>query len=174
MRIYIGCGLTHVPREVFAEYTGFVRELASTLEVAHEVRYALRDSDPQLAQREPMERARLCYSWDRRMVESADAVVAEVSFASTGLGVELQIAEAKDTPVILCYRDWGTNRASPATYQTPDRQRHLLQIGDGFVSLMALGMPNIVQVVEYQPGASGVEQVVGAVEGIACGSPNRR
>jgi hypothetical protein len=47
------------------------------------------------------------------MVEHADAMVAEVSFPSIGLGIELQIAEARSTPVILCYRDWGNNRASP-------------------------------------------------------------
>ena len=79
MRVYIACGLTHVPRAEFSEYARFVHDLAATLvsrcDVA--VKYALHDSDPQLAEKPAAERARLCYLWDRKMVESADVVVAD-------------------------------------------------------------------------------------------------
>ena len=67
-------------------------------------------SDPQLAEKPPKERASLCYTWDRRMVEEADLVIAEASFPSTGLGIELQIADTEDVEV----RSW----ACP-----PDRDR---------------------------------------------------
>src|SRR6266705_1813174 len=107
MKIYIGCGLTHVPRELFKSYCSFVHRLAARLQTDHQVKYALRDSDPQLAEKPYADRARLCYVWDRRMVEEADTMIAEVSFPATGLGVELQIAESKGIPLILCYSDLG-------------------------------------------------------------------
>jgi hypothetical protein len=104
MKIYIACGLTHVPRDIFIEYTAYLHELASTLRTipaVASVRYALIDSDPQLASKPASDRAALCYDWDRRMVEEADLLVAEASFPSTGLGIELQIAETEGKPVIM-------------------------------------------------------------------------
>ena len=52
MRIYIACGLTHVPREIFEAYVGFLHGLAAGLRRLPEVfsvKYALLDSDPQLS-----------------------------------------------------------------------------------------------------------------------------
>jgi hypothetical protein len=164
MNLYIGCGLTHVPRTLFAEYAAFIHELARVLERAHEVKYALRDSDPQLALREREDRARLCYLWDRQMVEAADAMIADVSFPSTGLGIELQVAELRATPVVLCYGHWGNNRASPVSYEMPDHGRHELQIGAGYVSLMVLGLPSLFEEIQCADAADGVVRVVNALE----------
>jgi hypothetical protein len=164
MKIYIGCGLTHVPRDLFPENAEFVHELAARLTGAgHTVRYALRDSDPQLAEKPFGERARLCYLWDRRMVEDAELMVAEASFPSTGLGIEMQIAGAKDTPIILCFRDFGSNRVAPISYETPDREWHELQIGEGFVTLMALGVPSMFRVLRYGSKSDGIEKVAAAI-----------
>lgn len=152
MNIYIACGLTHVPREHFAEYTRFLHKLASALmqdNSNHEVKYALVNSDPQLADKPYAERAKLCYIWDRNMVSEADLVIAEASFPSTGLGIELQIAESNDTPIIICFRDFKDNKAEPICYENPDKSYHELQIGDGFVSLMALGLPSVYKVIKY-------------------------
>src|ERR1700730_1980997 len=107
MKIYIACGLTHVPRNLFNEHIGFIHQVADTLKSAgHEVTYALVNSDPQLAERPVEERARLCYAWDRQMVENAHLVIAELSFPSTGVGIEMQIAETRGTPILLCFRDY--------------------------------------------------------------------
>jgi hypothetical protein len=109
MKIYIGCGLTHVPRgQIFDDHISFIHGLASELKaVGHQVRYALVNSDPQLAEKPFKEGARLCYLWDRNMVEEADLLIAEASFPSTGLGIEMQLAEAKGTPIVLCFRELG-------------------------------------------------------------------
>jgi len=164
MKIYIGCGLTHVPRDYFSEHAEFINQLAARLtEAGHTVKYALRDSDPQLAEKPFGERARLCYHWDRKMVEEADLMVAEASFPSTGLGIEMQIAERRDTPIVVCFRDFGTNKIAPVTYETPDHQRHELQIGEGFVTLMALGVPSIFRVIRYSTKNGGIEQVLAAI-----------
>jgi hypothetical protein len=166
MKIYIACALTHVPRDKFVEYTGFIHGLAAALRSdgpQTEVRYALVNSDPQLATRPVTERARLCYLWDRDMVEAADIVIAEASFPSIGLGIEMQIAEAKDKPIVLCFRDYSDNKAEAVSYENPDRSRHDLQIGEGYVTLIALGVPSIYRIVKYEGAKDGITQVLRAV-----------
>jgi len=167
MKIYIACGLTHVPRNLFQEHTCFIHQLAAALrqtDDAHEVRYALVNSDPQLAAKPFGERARLCYLWDRDMVEQADLVIAEASFPSTGVGIEMQIAESKGTPIILCFRDFEINKVQPVSYENPDHTRHQLQIGDGYVTLMALGVPSIFRVIRYLNSQDGVNKILETVK----------
>jgi hypothetical protein len=97
------------------------------------------------------------------MVEKAELVIAEASFPSTGLGIELQIAQHKSLPIILCFRDFGQNKAPPVDYVNPDSVRHHLQIGEGFVSLMALGLPGIANVVRYESPQDGIDRILDAV-----------
>lgn len=132
LSIYIACGLTHVPREIFRDYVEYIHALAlsfRSIDGVHSVKYALVDSDPQLAAKPTDEQAALCYDWDRRMVEEADLVVADASFPSTGLGIELQIADSAGVPVIMLIGDLGTNRVKEAHYRNPDKSEHDLQIG---------------------------------------------
>jgi hypothetical protein len=166
MKIYIACGLTHVPRgATFDEHIAFIHSLAEMLRGAgHEVMYALVNSDPQLATKPFEERARLCYLWDRNMVERADLVIAEASFPSTGVGIEMQIAESKGTPIILCFRDVDTNRVYSVPYENPDHSRHQLQVGEGFVTLMALGVPTVFKVVRYADSKKGLAEISVALD----------
>jgi hypothetical protein len=127
------------------------------------VKYALVNSDPQLAEKPPEDRASLCYAWDRRMVEEADLVIADASFPSTGMGIELQIAEACGTPIVMLIGDYGVNRVSPAHYKNPDNSEHDLQIGEGIVSLMALGIPSIRRKIAYRCPKRVIELCVDAV-----------
>lgn len=161
MKIYIGCGLTHVPRgTIFKEHIDFIHELALALKSSgHLVKYALMNSDPQLAEKPFEERAKLCYLWDRNMVEDSDLMVAEASFPSTGLGIEMQLAEAKGIPIVLCFRDFKMNKVETVEYENPDHSHHHLQVGDGFVTLMALGLPAIFRVVKYSDREDGLLQV---------------
>jgi hypothetical protein len=165
MNIYISCALTHVPRKMFEQYVSFIHRLAGALhaEGIEQVTYALINSDPQLAEKPFGERARLCYLWDREMVEHADLVIAEASFSSTGMGIELQIAEGMGTPIILCFHKGNEYQAPPVGYQNPDTHQHMLQIGDGYVSLMALGVPTVFKVIGYQDEDQGIASVVDAL-----------
>lgn len=168
MKIYISCGLTHVPRDFFEEHTNFIHQLAKALQGAgHSVTYALVNSDPQLASKPFEERPRLCYLWDRGMVEGADLVIAEASFPSTGLGIEMQVAEAKGTPIVTCFRDFGVNKVVPVTYENPDHSKHQLQVGEGFVSLMALGVPTTFKVVQYLGRDDGIEKILAVLKLLA-------
>jgi len=162
IKIYVACGLTHVPRKEFQDYVQTLHALVAHLSCAlpAQVKYALRDSDPQLAEKPLEDRARLCYLWDREMVEWADVVVAEASYPSTGLGIELQVACARDTPIIIAFRPSNSHRAAPIQYETPDQAKHDLQVGEGFVSLMALGLPSVFKVLRY----SNVEEAVMKIE----------
>lgn len=166
MRIYIACGLTHVPRNHFAEYATFLYRLAKHLSQndGHQVKYALVNSDPQLASKPFDERARLCYLWDTGMVREAEVVIAECSFPSIGLGIELQNAADNETPIIVAFRDFKDNRAEPVVYTNPDSTEHELQIGDGFVSLMALGLPTVVKVHRYATPEDGIAKISESVK----------
>lgn len=166
MNIYLACGLTHVPRSEFPAYVRLLHSLAAHLTDMHdiEVKYALRDSDPQLGQKPFADRARLCYAWDRQMVEWADLVVAEASFPSTGLGIELQIACARNIPIIVIFKLDERHKAPPIKYRTPDDDLHSLQLGEGYVSLMALGLPTIAKVLSYRNDTDALSKVGIAVD----------
>ena len=166
MNIYIACGLTHVPRDEFHSYVDLIERVAARLEDSRgaRVKYALRDSDPQLADMPFSDRARLCYAWDREMVEWADFVVAEASYPSTGLGIELQIACAKGIPVLLVFKRDEKHKARPIDYKTPDNVTHSLQLGEGYVSLMALGLPNVLRVMPYESSEQAQDSIEKAVD----------
>lgn len=169
MNIYIACALTHVPRSLFDEHVAFIHELAKRLrdnDPTAAVKYALVNSDPQLATKPETERARLCYLWDRAMVEEADLVIAEASFPSTGLGIELQLAESNGTPIIISFRDFGTNKVESASYENPDRSHHELQVGQGLVTLMALGIPTIFRTIQYYGQDDGIKRIVEATNSL--------
>ena len=166
MKIYLASGLTHVPRRLFAQYCGFLHMLAEQLRnnsPGHEVKYALIDSDPDLAQEPIEDRARQCYMRDRAFVEDAELIIAEASFPALGLGIELQIAEAMKIPTILCFRDSKEFRASPVDYVNPDGSKHSLQIGKGIISLMALGLPTVRSVISYRTPNEGLQMISDAV-----------
>ena len=166
MKIYLACSLTHVPQQHFERYVPYLHLLAASLkrlDGVSAVKYALLDSDPQLEERPPERRAELCYSWDRQMIEDADLVVADASFPSTGMGVELQIAEGAGKPIIMLIGDYGDNRVPSREYENPDHSRHHLQVGEGFVSLMALGVPTISQVIPYSSEDEAIQEATRAV-----------
>lgn len=162
MKIYLACGLTHVPRDEFESYVELIHKISQVMAVRFkaEVKYALKDSDPQLAQKPFEERARLCYLWDKEMVEWADIIIAEASYPSTGLGIELQLACSQETPIILIFKLEEKHRASPIDYKTPDKKNHSLQLGEGYVSLMALGLPSLFRVHPY----ADTEQALAGLE----------
>jgi nucleoside 2-deoxyribosyltransferase len=166
VNVYISCALTHVPRVVFQQYVAFIHKVADALRSAgvRQVTYALINSDPQLAEKPFNERARLCYVWDRELVEQADVIIAEATFPSIGMGIELQVAESLGKPIILIFQRDDEYKAAPADYRNPDSTEHTLQIGDGYVSLMALGLPNIFHAIGYTDHDQAMQDIVTIVE----------
>ena len=149
---------------MFSDYVSLLHRIAAELEgIDTKVKYALKHSDPQLAEKPFEEKARLCYLWDRELVEKADVLIAEASYPSTGLGIEMQIAESHGKPIIICFRAGSDTRAAEVRYENPDHTRHTLQIGDGYVSLMALGIPSVFKVMQYERADDCIPQLVRAV-----------
>jgi nucleoside 2-deoxyribosyltransferase len=151
-KIYIACALTHVPRTHFKIYADSVHSIGEALcsENNIEVTYALKNSDPYLSTLPFSERSRACYERDKKLVKDADLIIAECTFPSIGLGIELELAVAYSKPIIIIHDNSPENIAAPVSYINPDDGKsYTLQIGDGHVSLMALGLPNVKDVISY-------------------------
>ena len=160
MNIYLACALTHVPENYFEEYANLIVNIAEHLSsCGHEVKYALANSDPQLANQEHICKAELCYQWDKDMVLWSDLVIAEASFPSTGMGIELQLADSNETPIVMCFKEDQRNKAEPKKYLGVDNIDHDLQIGDGYISLMALGLPSLKKAIKYSSKLDLINQL---------------
>jgi hypothetical protein len=61
----------------------------------------------------------------------------------------LQLACSQETPIILFFKLEEKHRAPPIDYKTPDKKEHSLQLGEGYVSLMALGLPSLFRIHPY-------------------------
>jgi hypothetical protein len=92
------------------------------------------------------------------MVEWADLVIAECSYPSIGVGIELQVAEQNGIPIIIFF-DTEKKSVPQVEYANPDGSKHWLQIGEGHVTLMALGLPNVLGVISYSGKADAIEQI---------------
>jgi hypothetical protein len=66
-------------------------------------------------------------------------------------------------PVIVCFKKSADHRTPAVDYDNPDHTRHTLQIGEGYVSLMALGLPTVFKVISYQTEQEGINSLVNAV-----------
>ena len=74
--IYISCALTNLKAGIFESYSDFIKNLALWLKnKGYEVKYALENSDPQLADYPDNKKSTLCYIWDKEMVENADLIL---------------------------------------------------------------------------------------------------
>lgn len=98
------------------------------------------------------------------MVEWADVIVAEASYPSTGLGIELQLACSQETPIVMAFKLDGRHKALPIQYKTPDEEIHNLQLGDGYVSLMALGLPSLFKVLPYATASEAYLEIGKSIE----------
>lgn len=150
-QVFIGTACTHVPLKVFPEYKRVIESVADLVEglFGCKARYALEDSDPQLSRMKRERRPPECYHMDRELVEGSQLVIAEVSFPSTGLGQELQIAEYNSIPIILCYKDWGCNIAETKDYRTRAGEPHSIELGNRIVTVMVQGNPSVIGDVPY-------------------------
>lgn len=148
--IYISCALTNLKPGIFKPYSDFIKNIALGLKnKGYQVTYALENSDPQLANYPDNKKPSLCYIWDKEMVENADLILADVSFPSIGVGIELQLACNRNVPIILSHSDFWTEPAQKKQYQTESGKTCNVQIGQNSISLMALGLPNVKNICTY-------------------------
>ncbi len=113
-KIYVGCSLTHATQEFRDQIEVLKARLGEKYEVLKFLGLGVGTGREQ-------------YEWDTNCVRSANFFVAEVSYPSTGLGIELGVAAENDVPVMM------------------------LAHKDARVATMLQGIPNLVKdVVRYE------------------------
>lgn len=78
-KIYVGCSLAHAP----AEFIDGIMALKNELRKHHEIMdfVGLGDHDP-----------RKVFEWDTNCVKTCDCFIADATYPSTGLGIEIGLA----------------------------------------------------------------------------------
>jgi hypothetical protein len=99
MNIYFSCSITggRNDQAVYQKLTQALLDDGHIVPTAH-----LADED--ISSREKMEDARDIYIRDSGWVKACDAVVAEVTTPSHGVGYEIALAECSGKPVFMCHR----------------------------------------------------------------------
>lgn len=100
MNLYFACSLTG-GRDDEALYAAIVRHL---LEAGHQVPTA-HLAEPSVMELEAVVDAREVYDRDLKWIGECDALIAEVSTPSHGVGYEIARALSMDKPVLCCYQD---------------------------------------------------------------------
>ena len=100
MNIYFSCSLTG-GRQDESVYMTIVDHL---LEIGHAVPTA-HLAHPQVMDLERVVDAREVYERDMAWIETCDALIAEVSTPSHGVGYEIAAALEREKPVLCCYRE---------------------------------------------------------------------
>lgn len=103
MNLYFACSLTG-GREHEAIYGVIVRHL---LQAGHQVPTA-HLADPSVMELEAIESADDIYRRDIAWITACDALIAEVSTPSHGVGFEVAFALGLEKPVLCCYREGVT------------------------------------------------------------------
>ena len=78
----------------------------------------------------------------------------------------MQIARTRGR-LSSCVSGISTRIKSIVFCQNPDHSQHNLQVGDGFVTLMALGVPTIFKVIRYTDEQDGLAKVASALDLLA-------
>ena len=73
---------------------------------------------------------------------------------------DFSAAEYSNIPIIMLVGELGINRVEKVKYQNPDNKFNHLQIGEGIVSLMALGIPSVKRIVPYKHFSKAVNDVI--------------
>ncbi|HRI35548.1 MAG TPA: nucleoside 2-deoxyribosyltransferase [bacterium] len=95
--IFVSCSLTHAPMEFVQDMLAFQQALGDICETNSWSVDATKRPD----ENESEELCRSIFSHDSGGVRRADAVIAELSYPSTGSGIELGIASERGIPILL-------------------------------------------------------------------------
>ncbi|MCK4741088.1 MAG: nucleoside 2-deoxyribosyltransferase [Anaerolineales bacterium] len=103
MNIYFSCSLTggRQDESVYITIVGHLLEIGHDVPTAHL-------AHPQVMDLERVVDAGEVYERDMAWIEACDAVIAEVSTPSHGVGYEIAVALKRGKPVLCCYRDGVT------------------------------------------------------------------
>lgn len=136
MNIYFSCSLTG-GRDDESIYGVIVQHL---LESGHEVPTA-HLANPEVMQLEQIVDPHEVYLRDITWVQACDAMIAEVSTPSHGVGYEIAIALELKKPTLCCYRNGKTvskmilgNNEAGMQVEVYEDERQVIDIVDGFLA----------------------------------------
>lgn len=139
MNLYFACSLTG-GRNDEAIYATIVRHL---VDAGHQVPTA-HLADPTVMELEAVESAVDIYERDVGWIRGCDALIAEVSTPSHGVGYEIALALGLDKPVLCCYREGVTvskmilgNRSARLTVGNYADEQQLVAALDEFLAELA-------------------------------------
>ena len=140
MNLYFSCSLTG-GRQDESIYMRIVDHL---LEIGHSVPTA-HLAQPEVMDLERVVDAREVYKRDMAWIENCDALIAEVSTPSHGVGYEIAVALRYEKPVLCCHREGVTvskmitgNDSDALTLRTYQEIEGVLRIIDDFLQTLAV------------------------------------
>ncbi|HEY60362.1 MAG TPA: deoxyribonucleoside 5'-monophosphate N-glycosidase [Anaerolineae bacterium] len=99
MKIYFSCSITggRNDQEIYRQLVKFLIDSGHDVPTAHL-------ADPDVMQEESVITPQMVYERDMMWIEKCDALVAEVSTPSHGVGYEIARAIILEKPVFICYQ----------------------------------------------------------------------
>lgn len=151
MDLFLCCSMTNVPNKFFNNYSKTISNLHSFIEsFGHNVSNALRDNSPYDSSLDDFENAKVCYEWHKSRIEKSNLVIAEVSFPSIGVGIELESANQFNIPIILIYDKILAIKADVKEYEATGDLIKNTNITHPNISSMALGLKQAKELVGYK------------------------
>ena len=99
MNLYFSCSLTggRADQEIYAAIVGYLERQGHLVPTAHL-------AEPEVMELEKVVDPQEIYRRDLRWIEECDALIAEVSTPSHGVGYEIAYALGLGKPVLCCYK----------------------------------------------------------------------
>jgi 2'-deoxynucleoside 5'-phosphate N-hydrolase len=142
MKVYFSCSLTggRQDQPIYAALVGHLAARGHNVLTAHL-------ADPEVMEEEAVVDPLAVYQRDIAWVEACEAMIAEVSTPSHGVGYEIAYALDRHKPVLCCYRAGARvskmilgNTAPKITVRAYHSEAEALEIVDNFVNpLIAYG-----------------------------------
>jgi len=83
---------------------------------------------------------KVLYEWYEKLISKSQIFIAEVTYPSTGVGIELNIASNLNKPIYLMVDTTITN--------------------ENEISRMIIGIPNFVKILKYKNTSIGIEELL--------------
>lgn len=144
--------MTYLPKSHLKKYILFIQSLGRMIEesgFAH-AKYAFRDTDPFMTNLSPSKIPEFCYKTNAGYIKSSTCIIAEVSFPSTGVGIELQIAEQYRIPIIVVYKKQNISKIKNKYYSLEDNGKYKLYTRTDGVSVVVYGLSSIKKEIQYK------------------------
>lgn len=151
-QIFLASALTHLSQTELHQQAMLAHDLGLLLLRRYGIHlvHALNDTNPNLLRHAKDARPRLCYKQNESLIRASQAMIADVTVPSTGVGQEIEISSRFKIPVVLIHKPLiPETLAKEKRYSSVDGTSHSLELGNGLFSIMAAGCPAVVAQIVY-------------------------